>query len=231
MAKAINETGEITCFSHMLWPTYGGDYPRYDVVGERSMKEGIYELLRDPSKQWGSPLVYFQLKAAMHGVVLKLRSQGTRNLTNSLTMIGSASMIELMYHEIYHYTLSIFLLRIHDMPVRHSIREATRGPRFGGKGPEEADDGAEVQAVVLRENVSLVPPDEPEEPTPVEGEEEVEREAKGDGEASGEEESLKDEVKGVYVLQASREGLEIVEGVGSEKDCETFMEEVEGVIV
>jgi len=33
------------------------------------------------------------------------------------------------------------------------------------------------------------------------------------------------------VLQASREGLEIVEGVGSEKDCETFMEEVEGVIV
>ena len=60
------------------------------------------------------------------------------------------------------------------MPIRPLIREATRGPRFGGKGLEEFDDGAEVE-VVLRENVSLVPPDEPEEPTPVEGEEEVEQ--------------------------------------------------------
>jgi hypothetical protein len=175
MAKLANESGEITCFTRLLWPHYGGDYPRDDVIGERSVKEGIYELLRDPSKQWGSPLVYFQLKAAMHGVVLKLRSQGTRNLTNSLTMIGSASMIELVYHEFYHYTLSVFPLSINDMPIRPLIREATRGPRFGGKGVEEADDGAEVQAVVLRENVSLVPPDEPEEPTPVEGEEEVEQ--------------------------------------------------------
>ena len=109
MAKLANESGEITCFTRLLWPHYGGDYPRDDVIGERSVKEGIYELLRDPSKQWGSPLVYFQLKAAMHGVVLKLRSQGTRNLTNSLTMIGSASMIELVYHEFYHYTLSVSL--------------------------------------------------------------------------------------------------------------------------
>ena len=61
------------------------------------------------------------------------------------------------------------------MPIRPLIREATRGPRFGQKGVEEADDGAEMQAVVLRENVSLVPPDEPEEPTPVEGEEEVDQ--------------------------------------------------------
>ena len=68
-----------------------------------------------------------------------------------------------------------FPLIINDMPIRPLIREATRGPRFGGKGVEEADDGAEVQAVVLRENVSLVPPDEPEEPTPVEGEEEVDQ--------------------------------------------------------
>ena len=130
------------------------------------MKEGIYELLREPSKQWGSPLVYFQLKAAMHGVVLKLRSQGTRNLTNSLTMIGSASMIELVYHEFYHYTLSVFPLSINDMPIRPLIREATRGPRFGGKGLEEADDGAEVEAV-LRDNVSLVGPEEPREPTQI----------------------------------------------------------------
>ena len=140
--------------------------PRDDVIGERSVKEGIVELLREPSKQWGSPLVYFQLKAAMHGVVLKLRSQGTRNLTNSLTMIGSASMIELMYHELYHYTWSVFPLSINDMPIRPLIREATRGPRFGGKGLEEADDGAEVEAV-LRENVSLVGPEEPGEPTQI----------------------------------------------------------------
>ena len=142
MAKLANGSGEITCFRRLLWPHYGGDYPRDDVIGERSVKEGIYELLRDPSKQWGSPLVYFQLKAAMHGVVLKLRSQGTRNLTNSLTMIGSASMIELVYHELYHYTLSVFPLSINDMPIRPLIREATRGPRFGGKGVEEADGGA-----------------------------------------------------------------------------------------
>jgi hypothetical protein len=109
MAKLANESGEITCFTRLLWPHYGGDYPRDDVIGERSVKEGIYELLRDPSKQWGSPLVYFQLKAAMHGVVLKLRSQGVRNDRNSLTMIGSASMVELMYDEVYHYTLSVSL--------------------------------------------------------------------------------------------------------------------------
>ena len=83
--------------------------PRDDVIGERSVKEGIFELLHDPSKQWGSQLVYSKLKAAMHGVVFKLLSQCTRDDRNSLTMIGSASMIELVYHEFYNYTLSISL--------------------------------------------------------------------------------------------------------------------------
>ena len=60
MAKAANDTGEITCFSHMLWPKYGGDYPEDEVIAERSVKEGIFDLLHDPSKQWGSQLVYFK---------------------------------------------------------------------------------------------------------------------------------------------------------------------------
>ena len=34
------------------------------------------------------------------------------------------------------------------MPIRPLIREATRGPRFGGKGLEEADDKAEVEAML-----------------------------------------------------------------------------------
>ena len=38
----------------MVWPLYGGDYPKYDVIGDRSVKEGIYELLHDPENQWGS---------------------------------------------------------------------------------------------------------------------------------------------------------------------------------
>ena len=37
MAKAANEAGEITCFSHMLWPKYCGDYPQDEVIGERSV--------------------------------------------------------------------------------------------------------------------------------------------------------------------------------------------------
>ena len=62
--------------------------------------------------------------------------------------------------------MSIFALIANDVPIRRLIREATRGPRFGGKGPEEVDDGAEVE-VVLRENVSLVGPEEPGEPTQI----------------------------------------------------------------
>jgi hypothetical protein len=126
----------------------------------------IYELLHDPHKQWGSVFTYFQLKAAMHGVVFKLRSQGTRNLRNSLTMIGAASMIELVHHEWHHYTMSVFPEFANEVPIRPRIRESTRGPRFGAKSPEEADDGAEVEAV-LRENVSLVGPEEPGEPTQI----------------------------------------------------------------
>ena len=111
-------------------------------------------------------MVYFQSKAAMHGVVLKLRSQGTRNDRHSLTMIGSASMIELVYHEFYHYTLSVFPLIANEVPIRPLIRASTRGPRFGAKSPDEVDDGAEVEAV-LRKNVSLVGPEEPREPTQI----------------------------------------------------------------
>ena len=107
--------------------------PPYDVIGERSVKEGVFELLHDPSKQWGSALVDFQLKAAMHGVVFKLRSQGTCNDRNSLTMIGSASMIELVYYEWHHYTMSVFPDFANEVPIRPLIRESTRGPRLGAK--------------------------------------------------------------------------------------------------
>ena len=110
MAKAANETGEITCFSHMQWPKYGGDYPKDEVIWERSVKEGIFDLLHDQNKQWGSPL-YFHLKAALHGVVFKLRSQEVRNIRNSLTMIGSASMIELIHYQWHHYTMGVFRIR------------------------------------------------------------------------------------------------------------------------
>ena len=104
--------------------------PKYDVIGERSVREGNYKLLHDPQKQWGSVFTYVQLKAAMHGVVFKLRSQGTRNDRNSLTMIGSALMIELVYYEWHHYTMSVFPELANEVPIRPLIRESTRGPRF-----------------------------------------------------------------------------------------------------
>ena len=104
---------------HVVANTWGRPPPpEDDVIGERSVKEGIFELLHDPSKQWGSALVDFKLKAALHGVVFKLRSQGTRNTKNSLTMIGSASMIELVYYEWHHYTMSVCRELANKVPIR-----------------------------------------------------------------------------------------------------------------
>jgi hypothetical protein len=55
-----------------------------------------------------------------------------------------------------------------EVPIRPRIRESTRGPRFGAEIREEAEHGADVEALP-RENVSLdvVKPEEPREPTEI----------------------------------------------------------------
>jgi hypothetical protein len=50
-----------TCCGHNMVAATHQD----EVIAERSVKEVIFDLLHDQNKQWGSPLVYFQLKGSL----------------------------------------------------------------------------------------------------------------------------------------------------------------------
>ena len=70
------------------WPKYAGDYPLDEEISRRAIAEGLYDLLLHPEPKLGPPFVYFQLRAAMNGVVFKLSAKGSRNATNRLTMLA-----------------------------------------------------------------------------------------------------------------------------------------------
>ena len=75
------------------WPKYAGEEPRYDQVKEEASDIGLRDLMFDPDRQAGLPILHFQLVCASCGVLLKLRVQGTRNDRCCLTMVAASGML------------------------------------------------------------------------------------------------------------------------------------------
>lgn len=116
----------IHSFIFLPWPKYAGDYPRDQTLIEHAKQHGLADMMFDPDRQLGLPILHFQLVCAQYGVLLKLRVHGTCNDRCSLTMIGAASILPKKYEEFYKYTIKVFPELDAILPLAPDIFEATK---------------------------------------------------------------------------------------------------------